>query len=247
MVAIIPAAGRGTRMSEVAGGKPKELLKLGSKSVLLRVLLEARSADPDEIVVVSSPEKAELDEAVTAWSKGVLADVPIRIVHQFEADGAAPAIADAEIADDVLILLGDCVFSGASPINRMANLLLRGIDGCIAVESVADQAVRRYGITEIDEGTGAIRRILEKPAPDQTASRWAVAARLAMSKPMSGFFIDYCTHHRSSEREIPVTEVFQAAIDHGMDVRAVPLQGDTRRVDCGSPEEYGEALRMRWD
>src|SRR5687768_11432369 len=108
MVAIIPAAGRGFRMASVTGGAPKELLDLGGKPVLLRVLEEARQADPDQIVVVSAQDKETLNEAVEEWAKAEFADLPVRIAYQETANGLAGAVAAADCHDDALVLVGDC-------------------------------------------------------------------------------------------------------------------------------------------
>jgi dTDP-glucose pyrophosphorylase len=247
MVAIIPAAGRGVRMASVTAGAPKELLDLGGKPVLLRVLDEARQADPDQIVVVSARDKEALNAAVERWSKAEFADLPVRIAYQETANGLAGAVAAAECHDDALVLVGDCAYSGGSPAERMASLVYRGIDGCIAVQPVGDRETSLYGIVEIDEGIGAITGILEKPEPDQTSSRWAVAGRFAFAKPVMGFLAEYLAAHGNEGREVTLTEVIQAAIAQGIDIRAVPLAPGQERHDCGSPEEYEQARRARWD
>jgi hypothetical protein len=48
-------------------------------------------------------------------------------------------------------------------------------------------------------------------------------------------------------QELAIPTVLAKAIVQGADIRAVPLQPDQRRVDCGTPEEYLDAQRERWD
>src|SRR6185312_9949990 len=243
MIAIVPAAGRGTRMQAITNGLPKELVPLGSIPVLLRVLLEARAVDPDEIVIVTRRDKPQIDEAVQRWSLDPLADVPIRVTYQEHATGAGPAIAEAGADDDAVVLFADCVFAPESPVDRLANLIARGVDGVVSVETVPDSEVSRYGIVELNEGTGAVKLIKEKPRIEETASRWAVAARFAFSKPALGFLSDYCRFHAAPGRpEVPITQVMNAMVAQGIDVRAAPLTDAQCRVDCGSPEEYREAM-----
>src|SRR5688500_5761210 len=115
MIAIIPAAGKGTRMEAVTGGKPKELPPLGSKAVLLRVLEEAWASDPDEIVVVTAKDKDELNQQLESWAKSEFADIPFRIAYQDPLNGLAGALAAAGAEDDVMVLVGDCAFAGGSP------------------------------------------------------------------------------------------------------------------------------------
>jgi dTDP-glucose pyrophosphorylase len=233
-------------MQGVTGGAPKELLPLGSKPVLFRVLEEARLCDPDEIVVITSEAKTEMNEALEQWIRGPFADLPIRVEYQRKQNGAAPAVALAEVEDDAVILFGDSVYWPESPVQRMSNLVFRGIEGCIAVEQVGDADVSRYGIAEIDEATGRILRLLEKPAPNETKSRWAVAGRIALGRSLMEA-LNHAGDTWGGPGELAVPHVLARAIAEGADVRAIAAQEDQQRVDCGSPEEYALALRQPWD
>ena len=249
VIAIIPAAGKGTRMTSVTGGLPKELLPLGSKSVLARVIDEAREAGLDGVTVVNSHQKSEVDDAIEEWSRTAFADIPLRVQYQEEARGLGHAVAAALVDDDALVMVGDVVYQGGSPSERMSNLIHRGIDGCIAVEAIPVEELHLYGIVEINELNGSIARILEKPTPDQTESRWAVAGRWAFSKGFMAMLADYCEDpvRLSNPKELNLTEVMNLAIEQGMDFKAVALQPGQDRVDCGSVAEYSAARRLKWD
>lgn len=231
-------------MAALTGGTPKELVTLGRRTVLERVVDEAMHAEVDEIVVVSSPAKPAIEEAVNEWSKGRFRDARLRVAYQSEARGLADAVFSADVEDDVLVLLGDCVFNGGSPVERMSNLVYRGIDGCIAVESVSDADVSRYGICEVNE-MGSISRILEKPKPNETQSRWAVAARFAFSARILARIAELA--QGITGPDLPLTPLIAQAIAEGADLKAVALQPGMERVDCGTPEEYQAARRMPWD
>lgn|GEM_PF-676927 len=249
MIAIIPAAGKGTRMASVTSGKPKELLPLGRLTVLERIFQEAREAQVNGIVVVNSRSKQEIDDAVEEWSHSTFADLPIRIAYQEEQRGLGHAVASSQIDDDALIMVGDVVFQGGSPCQRMVNLIWRGIDGCLAVEPVSEDQMHLYGIVEIDEFSGAVKRVIEKPSPAETESRWAVAGRFAFSKAFMGFLADYTEDpvRLENPKEINLTEVINKALSIGMDFKAVALQGEQKRVDCGSVAEYQAARRLMWE
>jgi len=249
VIAIVPAAGKGTRMNAVTGGKPKELLTLGKTTVLERVLMESREADVDGVVVVNSRLKHEVDDAIDEWSHSVFADLPIKVAYQEEQRGLGHAVAAAMVEDDALVLVGDVVYHGGSPTHRMVNLIHRGIDGCLAVEHVDEAQMHLYGIVEIDDYSGAIRRVLEKPSPPDTHSRWAVAGRFAFSRAFMALLADYCEDPQRLLRpaEINLTEVINLAIREGMDFKAAALQPDQKRVDCGSAAEYSAARSLSWD
>jgi len=238
MVAIIPAAGKGTRMAEITAGGPKELLKLGRKTVLEWVIEEARTAEPDRIVVVSSADKPSLSSAAL--------DLGAEVVLQPAPLGLGDAVACAGVEDEALILFGDCVFTEGGPSARLAELVRKGIDGAISVESVSDEETKLYGIVEADEFSGGIRSILEKPGPLATSSRWAVAARMAFGYGFMSYLQERVAMLTvsTSSGEIGLSPIVQSAIGRGFDFKAVPLLPGQERLDCGSPEEY-RAARLR--
>ena len=237
MTAILPAAGKGTRMMALTGGRPKELLPLGGAPTIARVIGEARQAGIGRIVVVGAPDKPLLDE--------FLHDYPVEVVHQPAMRGLADAVACADVDDDAIVLLGDGAFRGGSPVARMAELLEKGIDGAVAVEPTDDAGTRRYGIVEVDEWRGGVLRIREKPGPEATASRWAVAGRYALSRRLMAFLSEAVRSH-SEPGELGMTPVLNAALEAGFDLKAVALGPEMRRVDVGSPEEYDAASKLDW-
>ncbi|MFI5385506.1 MAG: NTP transferase domain-containing protein, partial [Fimbriimonadales bacterium] len=66
MIAILPAAGKGTRMSAVTSDS-KELLHVGGKAVLQWVLEEGREAGVDRSLVVVSPPKTDLQVFLSSY------------------------------------------------------------------------------------------------------------------------------------------------------------------------------------
>ena len=243
MVAIIPAAGKGTRMTSVTRGAPKELLPLGKGTVLGRVVLEAL-ASSDRVIVVSSRTKHQISAFVET-----LHNPRVSIAYQDEPRGLLDAICHAGVDDDAIVLLGDTVYRGHSPIERMTQLIHRGTDGILAVEPVATDLMDQYGIVEIDTPTGAVTRILEKPHHTDTPSRWAIAARYALSRHLLSFltqlYISQTEQDRS--REIGLSDGLSRAIEKGFDIRAAALQPDQERIDCGSAVEYRNAGEIHWD
>jgi UTP--glucose-1-phosphate uridylyltransferase len=234
VIAVIPAAGRGTRMASVTGGTAKEMLPLAGKLLLERVIDEAKASGVPEIVVVASAYKEE----VMALSSACGA----RTVVQLRPEGLAFAVGLAAQRLPCLVLLPDVAFAPVSPSKRLVDPISRGFDIAIAVERVPDDAVGRYGIVEWSTETGRISRVLEKPAPSETPSRWAVASRFAFSARMSDFLQQYLREYEAVE-ELHLTPVINAAIDKGLTAFAVPLETGETRYDCGTPDGYEEARR----
>jgi len=78
--------------------------------------------------VISSPQKPEIEEAVTEWGKGRFRSANLRVEYQTEPRGWADAVFLPRLESDVLVMLGDCVYRGGSPCERMVNLIARGVN-----------------------------------------------------------------------------------------------------------------------
>jgi len=66
VTAVIPAAGLGTRVREVAGEQPKEMLSVGGKPLIQVVVEEALAAGIRRIAVVVRPGKESIRECLMA-------------------------------------------------------------------------------------------------------------------------------------------------------------------------------------
>jgi UTP--glucose-1-phosphate uridylyltransferase len=95
--ALVPAAGRGTRMRPFSLAVPKELAPLGSRPAIHFVLDEALAADIEDVVIVVSPGKELLRRYVElAAADGAWRDLRVTYVVQDEPTGLADAIALCE-------------------------------------------------------------------------------------------------------------------------------------------------------
>ncbi len=225
-------------MSSVSTGS-KELLRVGERLVLEWVLLEGLEAGVDRTVVVVSPAKRDLLDFVAEEPR-------VQSVTQGEATGLAPAVVLAGGLEPVLLLLPDTFYYPRSPTARLARALSRGYDIAIAVEPVPESDVGRYGIVEWTPENGRIARILEKPRPDETPSRWAIAGRFAISARTMDYVKGRVTEKTAEgiNREIDLPPILSEAIGAGHTALAVPVEPGERRFDCGNPEGYRLACEV---
>lgn len=238
MIAIIPAGGQGTRMRAVTGGSAKEALPLGNRTVLDLVLDEAFAAGVERAVVVSSPQKPEIEAILAARNDWV----DMRL--QREPKGLAHAIACAgQVEDDALILLPDTVFRQSDWHSAELGKMLQMADGAILGEIVSDTQMGSYGIMEIENKL--ITKILEKPSPAETASRIAVSGRYALSDRV--LRMNYSAIFENprlpgmDHLEVDFSGVLSRAILAGMRLQGLVLPTGAKRFDCGSPEGYALA------
>lgn len=228
MIAVLPAAGRGTRMQSVTGGAPKEALTLRGVSVLEYVVHTVRPL-VDSVQIVWREAKGPVPGGY-AW------------VPQMELEGLAPAVASPFLSskpiptDRTAVLLPDTVFYPHDPITLMVD---HSADMVIALEQVPTEKISRYGIVELDNSR--IVRIVEKPSMEDAPSNWAVSARYIFSQRFMNYLCEQISALDQVTGELGITAFIQSAIAEGMTAEGVCLPPGVERFDCGNPEGYRQA------
>lgn len=185
--AVIPAAGRGTRLRPITDAIPKELVPLGDDVVLGLVLRELIDADYQEIVVVSDPQKRALNEYVDRFAETVAGiGVEVRLVWQAGGLGNGHAILSAGAAAPgrpLLVVWGDEVFLGSNRAREITDHYRRTGRTTIALTRVRDDDVKKCGIALASEADGhfLVRDLIEKPLPTVTDSRLASVGGYVLS------------------------------------------------------------------
>jgi len=125
--AVIPAAGRGTRMFSLTGGGSKELLEISGKPLIQYTLQEAVSAGVRRIILILNKRKKDLADylamkaTVIAGSREYGLDelaesgISVEYIYQDDPRGLAHAVSLAEDCirgNDFLLLLPDNFFQG---------------------------------------------------------------------------------------------------------------------------------------
>src|SRR5688572_21282717 len=192
---IIPAAGFGTRLAPLTHLMPKEMLPVGGKVVLQHVLEECDAAGLDTVLVVLNRRKTALFAVgeETPCPADAVTGVPTRSVYfanQVEQGGLAHALLHGEAfvgGDSFAVALGDSIVHGGerSLLGRMiAAHREHGAAATVAAQAVPDESISRYGVFEPEGEIGEVfrvRRIVEKPRPEEAPSRLAVTARYVFS------------------------------------------------------------------
>jgi len=213
-------------MQSVTHGHAKELLPLGGKTVIEHVLGEAFKYC-DQAVVIWDITKGQLPDGV-AW------------VPQMPQRGLAPAIASGVSTEDTnVILLPDAVFLPTDPI---AKLIAMGEgDIALALTEVSDEEVSTFGICEVDEN-GWVTKMLEKPSPDATKSRWAICGRYRMSGQAAELLVNMVSQCPLGGPETDLSSFFRQAMDRGLRIAGCFLDNSVKRFDCGDPAGYHAAV-----
>ena len=259
--AVFPVAGLGTRFLPATKASPKEMLPVVDKPLIQYAVEEAVAAGMTEMIFVTGRGKRAIEdhfdraveleaELAESGRKELLRIVqniiPRRVnctyVRQSQALGlghavlcAQPVVGEAPFA----VVLADDLIDGDPPVlSQMARVFERRGCSVVAVENVAREETRRYGIVAVRSGSRSPHRIagiVEKPEPQAAPSTLGVVGRYLLTprifhllrrvKPGSG-------------GEIQLTDGIAALLG---EQEVLAHEFDGVRYDCGSKLGYLQA------
>ncbi len=225
-IAIIPAAGRGTRLGELGAGTPKAMIDVAGRPAIVRVLDGLAAAGLTQAVVVTGHGEDQVRAGVAN------APIEIRFVRQERLDGTATAVLAArpEVGDRPF-LVAWCDVMVDHTVYRDVREASRGSVAAIAVNRVDDPSA---GAAVWVSG-GRVTRIVEKPR-DAVDTEWNNAGIAAF--PSSAWpLIEAIEPSERGEYELP--DAIGRLVDMGAVVRAVPIAGPC--IDIGTPEGLDRA------
>ena len=235
--AVFPVAGMGTRCLPATKAMPKEMLTVCDKPLIQHVVEEAREAGIEELIFVTSPHKAlleqhfaphtTLEDALESKGKDALLDkvratsLPdgaIKTAYQDEPLGLGHAIWCAKdlIGDEPFaVLLPDVLAQcpkGNSCTKQMVDIYNQTGGNVIAVEDVPQDEVYKYGIVDPGkEANGAIvvKGLVEKPDPADAPSTMSVIGRYILQPEV---FDHLSKHEKGAGGEIQLTDALDKLI-----------------------------------
>jgi len=217
MKAVVPLAGKGTRLRPHTHHTPKALLKVAGKPVLAYILDDLIELGVDEMVFIVGHLREECEE----WIDVHYPDLRSHYVLQEVQDGTAGAIALAEpyVDEDLVIVFPDAVLEVDYGILES----LRGdVGGVIWAKEVEDY--QRYGVI-VTNDDGTMARIVEKPS--EPISRLANIGLYYIRD--HELLFEGVRHAIASEPgpsgEFYLTDAFQYMVDNGSPILTAPVEG----------------------
>ncbi len=222
MKAIIPLAGKGTRLRPHTHVMPKPLVHVAGRPVMSYIMDDLAALGVDEIVFVVG----YLRRAIEAYIAESYPDITAHYVVQEIQDGTAGAVGLAEpyIDDEVLILFVDTLFDADLTLVKRVE---ENAAGVIWAKEVEDYY--RYGVILTDQD-GHMERIIEKPS--EPISKLANIGLYYMRDWRLLFegVTDTLASEPGPSGEFYLTDAFQYMVDHGAKIQVVPVEG---WYDCG--------------
>ncbi len=243
--------------------QPKEMLPVARKPIVQYVAEELVANQISDILFITGRSKSsienhfdrdpELVRTLSVTNKtGLLRDLEdcdlaarIYYTRQSEQKGLGHAILCGESfagEQPFAVALGDSIIGmhgSSNALKRMADVFESHRASCVlAVEEVPLEEVSQYGVVEPADGDGEVfrvRRMIEKPTPEEAPSRLAIAARYVFSPLIFDMLHRVEPDHRG---EIQLTDAIQMLCEEGKRVLAFKLPPEERRYDIGNFPSY---------
>jgi choline kinase len=199
------AAGLGSRLRPLTDEVAKPVLPIDGQPILGRLLRELAAAGCTDVTLVTGHLAGQVERLT---GDGSAFGVRVRVVRQPAPDGSADAVKRAALEPPYLAVAADTVF-GAGDLGRFAAAFRdsTGAAGAIAVR-------RHPGKASIGVADGRVTSLGARDGEWSAAPLWGIGAPV---------------HRRLALDAVPheLAWAFQAAVDAGEDVVAVPI-GATR-------------------
>ena len=261
--AVVPVAGRGTRLLPLTKSQPKEMLPMGRKPVVQYVVEELARCGIGRLLFITGPGKtaienhfdidAELIAHLRETGKEELLrelafereDLEYFYTRQRRQLGLGHAVLCARPVvgrQPFVVALGDSIIGMHAQSQVVGTMIAefeaRRADAVIVFEEVPREEVVYYGIAKPRDGIGDVFELddlIEKPSVAEAPSNLAVAARYVFSPAI----FDCLERTRPGKGdEIQLTDAIRLLIEQGGKVLGVRLPPGERRFDIGNFESY---------
>jgi glucose-1-phosphate thymidylyltransferase len=225
MKAVIPLAGKGTRLRPHTYLTPKPLLRVGGRPVMSYILDDLQELGIEEVVFVIG----YLGDVVKEFMAQEYPRIRPQYVVQEVQDGTAGAVKLAEpfVEGEMLILFVDTLFDADLSV-------IKGLSpewaGVLWAKEVEDY--QRFGVI-VTDAEGGMTRIVEKP--QEPISKLAnIGLYYVRDRDLLFKGIDKTLNNPPGPSgEFYLTDAFQYMVDNGARLLTAPVAG---WYDCGKPE-----------
>jgi len=266
-IAVVPVAGRGTRLLPLTKSQPKEMLPVGRKPVVQYVVEELARCGIGKMLFVTGPGKTAIENHF---------DIDAELIDNLRENGREELLAELAFErEDVeyfytrqrrqlglghavlcarpvvgqqcfLVALGDSIIGLHAQSSVVGTMIeefhARDADGVVAFEEVQAEDVVHYGIAKPRGRIAPVFELddlVEKPSVAEAPSNMAVAARYVFSPRI---FDCLARTQPGKGDEIQLTDAIRMLIQEGGRVLGVRLPAGEKRFDIGNFESYFQAF-----
>ncbi len=209
MIAVVLAAGEGSRLKPFTITRPKVMIPVGNKPILEYVIAALRDSGIIDIIMVVGYKREKI---MDYFGDGRAWGVNITYVEQSPQLGTAHALRQTadKIAGQFLLVNGDTIVN-TSDIKQIMNA--RGCDAVMLVTHASP--AKKYGVVETNNGL--VKNILEKPKYEDNGNIVNAGVYCFSTK-----IFDFLSCMEISERgEYELTDAIKKMISSGYAVRSI--------------------------
>jgi UTP--glucose-1-phosphate uridylyltransferase len=254
--AIIPVAGLGTRFLPLSKVLSKEFFPLADKPAIQYIVQEIKDSGINEIIFVISPQQKsilnyfkkapELEKILAKRKKQALLDelaafhnefkgIKMTFVIQKEPKGDGHAIlqAAAHIKDEpVANSFGDDIMYSQTPaLAQLISIFKTCNAPVLGLKRLPRDKIPAYGsvaVEKISSNLYKIKKIIEKPQPDEIASDLVIMGRHILTPDVFA----YLKKAKPGKKgEIVLAEVLSTMLEEGKQIYGYELAGEW--LECG--------------
>ena len=259
---VFPVAGLGTRFLPATKAMPKEMLPIVDKPLIQYAVEEAYQAGITDMIFITGRYKRaiedhfdkapELEAELSRKKKLELLEMvqsiaPMNVtfvyIRQPEPLGlghavlcARPVVGDEPFA---VMLADDLIDAHTSAIGQLIEVRRQNKGGnVLAVQDVPLAETNKYGIVGVADKTAqssVIRKMVEKPKPEEAPSTMAVIGRYVLEPEI---FDKLENIERGAGGEIQLTDAIAAQLNEG---KTFAHRFEGIRYDCGSKQGFLDA------
>jgi len=258
---VIPAAGFGTRFLPQTKAMPKEMLPVVDKPVIQYVVEEAVNSGVDNIIIVTGANKRAIEDHFDVPNEDLVKNLMsgnkeeilkkirkisdmanfIYIRQKGPYGNGTPILAAEPVIEDepFAVLWGDeFIYSSPPRLKQMIEVYEKY--GGIVISGVKiehKEDLRRYGIAELEHIEGnvhKIKRIIEKPEPDEAPSNIATHGGYILPPDI---FSALKRLNPGKGGEIWLTDAINLLQNEGIPVYTVVIENG-KYYDTGNKFEY---------
>ncbi len=234
MKLVLPVAGKGTRLRPHTFSKPKSLVRVAGKTVLMHVLDSLKVLDIDEYIIITD----ENGHIIKAYIDKHYPEINATYIPQLELLGPAHAVSLAapriKDGDDVLVVFNDTLF--VTDLKQIPEIC-KNLDGLIYSKEVKDY--QRFGVNVMKDGV--IVDMVEKP--DKPISRLAQVGLYYLKD--GNKFMNYIQKAIDMDLRVKgefyLPDIFKLMLKDGFKLGAPEIN---EWLDCGKPETLLQTNRF---
>ncbi len=233
--AVLPVAGRGTRLLPATRAVPKELLPIVDRPLLEFAVEEALAAGLEKIIFITAKNKNAIEDHFDGWIGASGTRPRFATVRQESPKGLGDAILQAEeiVGDEpfAVLLPDDLIVDATAGIATLTALYGDKRFSLLAVEPITAAQASSYGVIaplRSFDRRHMVEDIVEKPGADNAPSLLGVVGRYVFTPA-----IFRCLHETPPGYggEVQLTDAIRALLREE-DVWAIELPA--KRIDCGT-------------